>query len=88
MPNNDNHEDHVIVTCPHCQIPIYIKHKDFNCHIFRHATYKHNLEPINPHLKRSECERLKRQNLVYGCAKPFRLVKKEGIYQAEICDYL
>jgi hypothetical protein len=86
MSKNTN--DYVIVTCPHCQFPIYIKHKDFNCHIFRHAVYKHNNQPINPHLSNLECDQLKNRGFVYGCAKPFRLVNKNGEYTAEICDYI
>jgi len=88
MSKTDTMDDYIIAICPHCQSPIYIKHNDFNCHIFRHAVYKHNNQPINPHLPKHECDQLKINDTVYGCAKPFCLVNKNGKYIAEICDYI
>lgn len=76
----------MIIECPHCKGSSYID--QINCGIFRHAVYKHNNEPIPPHTSKEECERLCSQDLIYGCSKPFRLVKKEDIYIAVECDYI
>jgi len=74
--------------CPHCQDPFIVNSKDINCGIFRHAVYKSNMKPINPHETQSKCEKLVRKELVYGCAKPFRITEKDGIYTVDICDYI
>jgi hypothetical protein len=46
------------------------------------------MKPINPHETQSKCEKLVRKELVYGCAKPFRITEKDGIYTVDICDYI
>lgn len=76
--------------CPHCDTLIIVNQNDLNCHIFRHAVYKHNMEPINPHASKSECDYLLDHDLIYGCSKPFKLEKNEDTnqYQAVICDYI
>ena len=71
----------MIVVCPHCMHYVWIE--EINCSIFRHAVYK-NGEPINPHASEEECNRLIREDLVYGCAKPFRLLNGEP----EVCDFI
>ena len=71
------------VECPHCHCQILIE--AINCRIFRHAVYKHNGEPINPHASEDECNRLVEEDRVLGCAKPFRLNDQN---QPEICDYI
>ncbi len=76
----------IVVICPHCEMFVYIE--QINCGIFRHAVHKHTNEPINPHSSQQECERLLRENLVYGCAKPFRILTKDDTYITEICDYI
>ena len=52
--------DSVIVKCPHCNLMIFVYLKEFNCRIFRHGIYKHNLQQIDPHLPKVDCDRLKR----------------------------
>lgn len=79
---------YVIVECPHCKEQIYIMKKEFNCKIFRHGILKKNLEQINPHLNKQECDRLKKEDLIYGCGKPFKLFEKNNQVIAEICDYI
>lgn len=73
----------MIVMCPHCMHYIWIE--QINCGIFRHAIYKVNGEPINPHASEEECNRLIEKGLVWGCAMPFRL---NALNQAEICGYI
>ena len=80
--------NYVIVTCPHCEDPIYIDRREFNCRIFRHGVYKHNHTQIPPHLNKLACQTLIERGLIYGCGKPFRLVNTTDGVSAISCDYL
>ena len=42
--------DNIIVKCPHCELMIFVFINEFNCRIFRHGIYKHNMQQIDPHL--------------------------------------
>ena len=68
--------------CPHCAIEIWIQ--AINCGIFRCGVYKQDYLQIDPHLSRVECERLKKENLIYGCGQPFQWFNGELIP----CDYI
>ena len=81
-------DNYIIVKCPHCKNMIYIEKKDFNCHIFRHGIYKNTCKQIDPHLDKENCDRLKREDLIYGCSKPFKLIQINNNYTAIICDYI
>ena len=71
-----------VVICPNCGA--YAVIDEINCTIFRHAVYKTNLQPINPHATKEECEKLLANDEIYGCAKPFKYDGKT----IEICDYI
>lgn len=58
--------------CPHCNILIQVEKNQINCKIFRCGIYKSNGQPIGPHTKKEECDRLFNQELIYGCSKPFK----------------
>jgi hypothetical protein len=45
---------------------------------------KDTFEQIPPHSSKEECDRLKKEDLIYGCGEPFMV--KDGI--AEDCDYI
>jgi hypothetical protein len=77
--------DYIIVNCPHCDDLILIYNCDLNCRIFRHATYKSNNLPIDPHSSKEVCDNLLNQNMINGCSKPFRV---NSMNIAEVCDYL
>lgn len=74
--------------CPHCQVNFIVNQKEINCAIFRHAVYRTNLQPINPHETKNNCDELLKKNLIYGCSKPFRIVCINNIFTTEICDYI
>jgi hypothetical protein len=85
------HDEYIIFNCPHCNDTIQVFYKELNCLIFRHGVMKDTLTQIDPHLNKDECDRLKKSNLIYGCGKPFRLVKSIDISQQftpQICDYI
>ena len=73
MENKQN----LIINCPHCQEIIEIT--QINCAIFRHGILKSNFTQIKPHLSQDKCIELINHDLIYGCGKPFKLVKNEPI---------
>lgn len=76
-----------VVTCPQCFS--YVQIAAINCQIFRHASYKINNEQIPPHTPQVQCEALMAAGLIYGCGKPFRIVKNElNENIAVICEYI
>ena len=70
------------VECPHCSGIVEIL--EINCSIFRHACYKADSKQVPPHTHKEECKRLVKEDLVYGCCKPFKIVNKK----AYKCDYI
>jgi hypothetical protein len=67
--------------CPHCGGSVQII--EINCGIFRHAIYL-NGQQIDPHAPKELCDRLVRENLVIGCARPFIIT--DG--KISKCDYI
>ena len=77
----------IIVKCPHCGDPIEIV--EINCAVFRHGFSLVNMQQINSHASREECERLLANNNAIGCCKPFQVIKNEKQeYIAVVCDYV
>jgi hypothetical protein len=72
------------LNCPHCGCMVVINEKDINCGIFRHGVYKHNNKRIPPHTKKEKCDKLIKENKIYGCSKPFKYIN--GLL--EKCDYI
>ena len=82
---------HLVVKCPHCEDFVLIE--KLNCCIFRHGILKYNGKQMDPHATKTQCDLLIKNNEIYGCGKPFRIVvaendKKEEIFIVEICDYI
>ena len=77
------------VECPTCQGVILVAPHELHCRIFRHGIYRMTGEPIPPHATKEECDSLFFQNMIYGCGKPFQVVRQEdGTELAVLCDYL
>tara|TARA_Y100000816_G_C25923381_1_gene481511 strand:- start:6 stop:242 length:237 start_codon:yes stop_codon:yes gene_type:complete len=76
--------EYIIVNCPNCGDYIQIFKNEINCKIFRHGILKSSGKQINPHLKKSLCDKLLNEGKIYGCGKPFML--KHDI--AVTCDYI
>jgi hypothetical protein len=72
----------MLINCPHCHIFIFIEQQ--NCNIYRCGIFKSNFNQIPPHLSKSDCDELVKQNLIYGCSKPFRINNNKAL----ICDYI
>ena len=75
-----------VLTCPHCKDYIIIR--KINCGIFRHGMLKKNGKQINPHANKELCDYYVRENKIYGCGKPFRIMNVDGKFDTEICDYI
>uniref|UniRef100_A0A6C0EKQ3 Uncharacterized protein n=1 Tax=viral metagenome TaxID=1070528 RepID=A0A6C0EKQ3_9ZZZZ len=83
-------------TCPHCDMWTEVPVNQVNCHIFRHAFFFQQLpnggmvllNQLNPHAPKEVCDKLKEENKIVGCGKPFKFVRDGEKYRAEICDYI
>lgn len=80
--------DYYIFKCPNCNEFTQVHKNELNCKIFRHAVYKRNFIPINPHSPKIICDRLLASDQIFGCAKPFRIINNNNDLYAEICDYI
>ena len=80
--------DNLILKCPHCHDYVLIYKKEFNCKIFRHAYYRDSYKQIDPHMKKEICKKLLKEDLIYGCGKPFKLIELNNEYILEKCDYI
>jgi hypothetical protein len=76
----------IIVSCPHCNEFILIE--KINCGIFRHGIFKHNEKQIDPHSTKEICEHYIRNNMIYGCGKPFQIILENNIIKTFICEYI
>ncbi len=74
------------VLCPHCDS--YVEILEINCAIFRHGVFKDSGEQIPPHSSEEQCRDYIEKNSIYGCGKPFRLLKRENEYITEQCGYI
>jgi hypothetical protein len=81
-------EDYLVFPCPHCEELTVVMKNEINCQIFRHAIYKNSYEQVNPHLPQKLCEYLTRNNITYGCSKPFRIDKVNEKFIVSKCEYL
>lgn len=85
-------DEPLVMPCPHCKIYVIIFKKEINCAIFRHGVFKNNLKQMNPHESKVNCDKFVKENLIYGCGKPFKLEKKiidkSEYYRLVICDYI
>jgi hypothetical protein len=80
-------ECELVFKCPHCREFLLVE--QINCAIFRHGVYKTTGKPIDPHSPQPVCESLVAQNAIYGCGKPFQLIKREdGQYSIRCCGYI
>ena len=80
--------ENILVKCVQCEGLVMINKKDFNCKIFRHGIMKSTNLQIDPHLNKTECDRLLKEGLIHGCGKPFKLIINGEKYLTEKCDYI
>lgn len=73
-----------ICQCPYPDCNIAIEIIEINCSIFRCGIYKDNGNQIDPHLPKEECDKLKRNDKIWGCGRPFKLVNRTLVR----CEYI
>lgn len=83
---NDNENIETVIICPHCNFSIIIE--KLNCGIFRHGILKSNGKQIDPHSSKELCDFYIKNNLAYGCCKPFRIIQCRDGYVVETCNYI
>lgn len=76
----------IVVICPHCKEPVLIE--QLNCKIFRHGILKTNNIQIEPHSTKDLCDYFIKNNLIYGCGKPFQIIQNGNEFIAIVCDYI
>ena len=86
MSEINNPLEEPVLKCPHCKEFVIIE--KVNCGIFRHGSFKSNDQQINPHESKKMCDYYFENNLIYGCGKPFQIVKNGEKFEIEICDYI
>ncbi len=80
--------EEIILNCPHCGGIFITTEQTIACAIYRHAVLKSNMTQINPHASKEECNFLLNNDMVYGCAGPFRIIKNDAKYFAIVCEYI
>lgn len=77
------------IACPHCDMLMELPHQEINCAIYRHGVLKATGQQMDPHAPKALCDHLARNGLIYGCGKPFRVVKnRTGGLTVERCGYV
>lgn len=77
----------IVIICPHCLEPVLIA--ELNCQIFRHGTFINNGQQVNPHATKEVCDYFVDNDMIYGCGKPFRIIKGEdNAFVAIVCEYI
>jgi len=79
-----------IYECPYndCKMKFIIDKKDINCGIFRCGYFRNNHKQLPPHTKKEVIDKLRNNNLIYGCGCPFMIKKENNIYKLIQCEYI
>jgi hypothetical protein len=74
----------MIYFCPYYDCASAIEIVEVNCAIFRCGVHKDTGHQIEPHLPKEECDKLKKDNKIWGCGRPFQLVNNKLVK----CKYI
>ena len=80
--------DMLIYPCPHCGLLCTTAIKELACHIFRHGYDVVRKSQIPPHASLLECDKFANTKGVFGCCRPYKIIKKNQYYYADVCDYI
>ena len=80
-------EDFFFFNCPNCNEEIIVNKNELNCKIFRHAIFKDSYKQIDPHLQKIYCDKLVEEDKIFGCSKPFEIVRRDVKLYVVKCDY-
>ena len=67
----------MIVTCPWCSEFVLIE--DIGCGIFSHSVMKDTMKQLNSLTSKEQCDYLKYNDLIFGCAGQFRIIGREVV---------
>lgn len=82
-------ESIIITNCPHCTTMVVVNKEEINCAIFRHAVLKDSGKQLDPHASKETCDEMAKTGKIYGCGKPFKLVRRDSLeWKAIKCDYI
>ena len=84
--DTDNTNNKPIIKCPHCNEYVIIE--KINCAIFRHGILKANGRQIDPHSTKELCEYYVKNNLIYGCGGPFKIIIAGASLETVKCEYI
>ncbi len=70
--------------CPNCNVMCQVPQCEIRCTIFRHANFKKDMSFVPPHASKEECDRWIKDDIVWGCGKPFKFDGTRVIK----CDYV
>lgn len=76
----------IVIRCPHCDD--FVEIESLNCGIFRHGAYKNNGQQVPPHSSKELCDKIYKEELIYGCGKPFSVSIQDKNVNVSICDYI
>ena len=79
----------IYLECPNCGFFFETSVGTINCSIFRHGVFINTNIQMNPHAPKNVCDDAYNNRLIYGCGKPFKIIKNlDGSYTAQKCDYI
>jgi hypothetical protein len=81
---HDKQNDIFYFECPHCSMMCQVPRSEIRCTIFRHAIFKKDFSFVPPHAPKITCDKWIKDDIVYGCAKPFKFDGKT----VSIIDYI
>lgn len=88
LPERIEDDKSLQLACPHCEGIFNVFDNEIRCRIFRHGVHKKLLLPMNPHASKEECDRLVEEGIIFGCGKPFEMIKDDnGSWKAVVCEY-
>ena len=86
VPINEELNEPLVVFCPHCEEIVLLE--KLNCCIFRHGVFKDSEKQMNPHASKEECDKYIKEQKIYGCGKPFKVIKIGDEFKTQVCDYI
>ena len=78
--------DSNVIICPHCSEYVIIE--KLNCGIFRHGVFISSYKQLDPHTSKEKCDYYYNNKKIYGCGKPYQVIKEGDEYKVIICDYV
>ena len=80
--------DYIVYHCPYedCRLMCVVYKNELNRHIFRCGYNKTNNQQIPQHLQRIECDKMRNDTDIIGCARPYRF--EVNAITPIICDYI